>query len=99
MARITDSEFNTAEVGNIEKINGDYFTKVINADSNGDFISTSNPLPTKLMSGLVPESYDELLLGYTNSVLTSVTYKKATVTIATLTFTYTDGNLTGVVRT
>lgn len=47
---------------------------------------------------LIDVSYDEIVLGYTGSDLTSVIYKKASTTVATLTLSYTAGNLTGVVR-
>ena len=46
MARIDNGEYNRAQAGNIEKINGDYFLKVLLGDSDGDFISDSSPLPT-----------------------------------------------------
>jgi hypothetical protein len=62
-------------------------------DSSSDALKISN------ISGLVPESYDELVLSYTLLDLTTVVYKKATVTVATLTLTYNSGNLIGVVRT
>ena len=51
------------------------------------------------MGSLVPESFDEVALSYTGSNLTTAVYKKATVTIATLTLTYSGSNLTNVVRT
>lgn len=47
MARISNQDYNNADTGNYEKINGDYFKKVIVANSNGDFISSSNPLTVK----------------------------------------------------
>lgn len=43
----------------------------------------------------IPE-YDEIELGYTGDDLTSVVYKQATATVATLSLTYTSGNLTNV---
>lgn len=61
-------------------------------------VSSSNPLPVSVYSGLVPESYDEIGLSYTGSNLTTVTYKKASATIATLTLTYSGSQLTNVLR-
>jgi hypothetical protein len=92
MARITDSEYNTAEVGNIEKINGDYFTKVINADSNGDFVS-----PGKL----VTVAFDEIQATYPTGDSEVYTYKNNSSTVATVTVQYSDTTkavLTSVVR-
>lgn len=39
MARITRSEYNLAQQNNIEKLNGDYFLKTIQADAEGNFIT------------------------------------------------------------
>jgi hypothetical protein len=49
-------------------------------------------------NALIPVSYDEIVLGYTGSDLTGVTYKQDGVTVAVLTLGYTDGVLTSVVR-
>lgn len=49
-------------------------------------------------NGLVPEAYDELVLSYTGADLTGVVYKLSGATIATLTLSYTSGNLTSVTR-
>ena len=52
-----------------------------------------------MMSSLVPEKYDEIVLGYDGGGnLTSVIYKFSTATIATLTLSYTGSNLTNVIR-
>lgn len=59
---------------------------------------TEEALKFSNISGLVPESYDELTLSYSGSDLIGVVYKKDTVTVATLTLAYTAGNLTSVVR-
>jgi hypothetical protein len=50
-------------------------------------------------TGLVPVEFDEIDLTYNvdGSVATAI-YKKASVTVATLTLGYTSGNLTSVVR-
>jgi hypothetical protein len=47
---------------------------------------------------IIPE-YDSITLGYTSNILTSIVYKLSGATVATLTLTYTDGNLTGVEKT
>lgn len=48
---------------------------------------------------LIPSAYDEIDMTYTGTDVTGVLYKSAGVTVATLTLTYTGGNLTRVVRT
>lgn len=58
----------------------------------------TNPLPVSIYSGLVPQRYDEIAMGYTSGDLTSVIYKLGGVTVATLTLSYTGADLTGVVR-
>jgi len=50
-------------------------------------------------NGFAPESYDEIVLGYTGTDLTTVTYKLASATVGTLTLSYTGTDLTKVVRT
>jgi hypothetical protein len=55
--------------------------------------------PIKDFTSLVPVEYDELVLSYSGANISTVVYKKLTITVATLTLTYTLGNLTGVVRT
>lgn len=56
----------------------------------------------KTAAGLVPEKFDEQVLTYVGATtkIATVTYKLATVTVATLTLSY-DGSdrLTGVVKT
>jgi hypothetical protein len=51
-----------------------------------------------MVSGLVPEPYDEITLSYTGSDLTEVVYKSASVTVATLTLAYDTGQLVSVAR-
>lgn len=41
-------------------------------------------------------AFDDVVLGYTGTNITSVTYKKDGDTVATLELTYTDGNLTRI---
>ena len=47
MARIEAREYNQAQQNNIEKINGDYFLKIIPADGDGNFIGPETPLATE----------------------------------------------------
>jgi len=59
-------------------------------------------LVNKLPAGLVPEAFDELVIGYIGSTtdISSVTYKLASVTVAVLTLSYDGQNrLNGVVKT
>lgn len=57
-----------------------------------------NPIPT--VTGLKIPHHDEIDLGYDgDDNLTSVTYKLDGTTVATLTLTYSNGNLTKVERT
>jgi hypothetical protein len=52
------------------------------------------------LAGFAPAGgYDEVVLGYTGSNLTTVTYKLATAVVGTLTLAYSGSTLTGVVRT
>ena len=51
-----------------------------------------------LGGGFISEEYDEMVLAYTASVLDSVVYKLASVTVATLTMSYTGADLTGIVK-
>lgn len=62
-------------------------------------VTPANPLPVSIYSGLVPESYDELVLNYTGDNLTEVLYKQAGILIATLTLAYSGSNLIGVTKT
>lgn len=51
-----------------------------------------------ILNNLVTEKYNELSLGYTGDVLTTVEYILDSVTVATLTLSYTGDNLTGVIK-
>jgi hypothetical protein len=53
----------------------------------------------RISCGLIPEVYDEIVLSYTGSNLTGVVYKLLTVTVGTLTLSYTGAQLDKVVRT
>lgn len=66
-------------------------------------VNTDKSINIHQLNTLVPESYDEIDLTYTtpsSTDIATVTYKLATVTVATLTLSY-DGNdrLTTVVKT
>jgi len=67
--------------------------RVINVDGSGDIIN---------MSGLVPENYDYISLGYTGDNITTVVYKKGGAggtTVATLTLAYTGAQLDTITKT
>ena len=93
MVRIESREFNLAQLNNIEKLNGDYFLKTIQANSNGDFLAP-----------FVPVNYDEIEMTYVPSgngvgEIQTVTYKLDSATIATLTLSYNgDNKLSGVAK-
>lgn len=84
-----------------DEVAGVHYQKVKLFDPTTDSTSAigieGNPLRVSV-AGLVPEEHDEIVLGYTGSNLTSVVYKLATVTLATLTLTYTGDRLDSVVR-
>jgi hypothetical protein len=52
----------------------------------------------EIVQGLINQPYDEIQLGYTGSNLTSVVYKLAGATVATLALSYTGSQLDSVVR-
>lgn len=54
---------------------------------------------TLVLNQLMPKKYDDIALSYTGTDLTGVVYKSLGVTVATLTLTYSSGNLTHIVRT
>lgn len=56
------------------------------------------PVAVENLTQLVPEQYDDIELGYTGLDLTTVTYRSGGGVVATLTLTYTLGQLTRVVR-
>jgi hypothetical protein len=93
MARILQREYDHANFGKFEKVNNDYFLKVINADSEGNFITP-----------FAPPEYDEIELTYITSgngtgEVETVIYKLDSVTQATLTLSYDANNrLSGVVK-
>ncbi len=72
------------------------------ASSNPDYnVATHDvggALYQETVRGLVNVPYDEIVISYSGADISTVVYKLATVTVATLTLSYTSGNLTGVVR-
>lgn len=58
----------------------------------------ASPIAVENLTQLVPEQYDDIELGYTGLDLTTVTYRSGGAVVATLTLTYTLGQLTRVVR-
>lgn len=71
----------------------------VQSDDMGNVkVSFGDPAQLALLQQPMPiPEHDEIVFAYTDGNLTSVTYKKATVTVATKTLTYTDGKLTKVV--
>jgi len=69
----------------------------VRVDSNGviQFGGESVDLLEQIRGFDIPP-YDEIELGYTGDNLTTVVYKLATVTVATLTLAYTGDKLTNV---
>jgi hypothetical protein len=76
----------------LAQITGDDDAFVAKVDAQGALLTNIN-------SVLTPANFDTIELGYTGSDLTTVVYKLATVTVATLTLTYSGGNLIKVERT
>lgn len=60
---------------------------------------SGNPLNVGDLNKLVPVRHDEVVLAYTGDNLTSVVFKLAAATVATLTLAYTGDRLDSVVRT
>lgn len=71
----------------------------VNPDIPVATVVRSGSVYQQVVQGLVNQPHDEIVLGYSGSNVTDVTYKLAGVTVATLTLTYTAGALTSVVRT
>ena len=67
----------------------------IGTNADGKPILRQNVLA---LQALVPAAFDEVALAYTGDDLTTVTYKLAGVTVATLTLGYTGTNLTSITR-
>lgn len=71
-------------------------TKLV--DSLGVVVNPATEETLQSVAGFNIPKYDQIVLSYTGSDLTGVVYKLATVTVATLTLSYTLGNLTGVIK-
>jgi len=56
-------------------------------------------LQSLLNPGFAIDEYDEIALGYSSGNLSTVTFKKDSSTVNTLTLSYSSGNLSGVVKT
>jgi len=50
----------------------------------------------KIANNLVPEEYDEIVIAYDEDDIETVTYKKSSVAVVTLSFEYSGGNLVGI---
>ena len=60
----------------------------------------ATPLEVQEQTGLVPVEYDDIAMTYnTDNTIATAIYTLSTVTVATLAFGYTSGNLTSVTRT
>ena len=70
----------------------------VNPDIPVATVVRSGNVYQEVVSGLVNQPHDEVILSYTGTDLTGVVYKLAGVTVATLTLAYTGGNLTSVTR-
>ena len=65
---------------------------------------TGNPIPVSgsvnVLNQLVPTAFNSIALTYNgDGTVATVTYKQGSTTVATLTLSYTSGNLTNVART
>ena len=87
MARITTDDFTNAEVQNYEKVNGDYFIKVIPSDSNGNFVD--NPILTQVANA----SDNVTVVNYTDS--TKATVSSVVQTSASVGYTVTEAFTSG----
>ena len=104
-----DEYINKTDLDNFETDNVDIQSKKVSLYAfdtddltkkklTGKATDTGFALETSLVDGFSIPVYDEIVLSYTGSDLTGVVYKLATVTVATLTLSYTLGNLTGVIK-
>jgi hypothetical protein len=101
MARIANDEFLDAEKGNFEKINGDYFIKVIPSNSSGDFIGGDTPLAVETVSPYRKETdtTDGTVIYSGKAVLASITsasvwqIKRTTISGALISVEWADGDM------
>lgn len=79
--------------GSVVLVDGATRTREATVDASGN-------LQVRSVNAMVPQAYDEVDLTYnTDGTLNVATFKSAGTTVATLTCTYTSGNLTTVART
>ena len=100
MARIESREYNLAQQNNIEKLNGDYFLKVLPSNSSGDFIGPENPLNiSKVQLRKEIDTTDGTVIYTAFAALTSTTdsavwqIKRTTISGARISDEFADGNL------
>ena len=70
----------------------------VNPDIPVATVVQSGSVYQEIVSGIVNQPHNEIVLSYTGSNLTGVAYKLAGITVATLTLGYTGTQLTSVVR-
>jgi hypothetical protein len=70
----------------------------VNPDIPVATVVRSGNVYQEIVSGIVNQPHDEIVLSYTGTNLTGVVYKLAGVTVATLTLGYSGTNLISVVR-
>ena len=104
-----DEYINKTDLDNFETDNVDIQSKKVSLYAfdtddltkkklTGKATDTGFALETSLVDGFSIPVYDEVVLGYTGTDLTSVVYKLATVTVGTLTLTYSGGNLVNILK-
>ena len=67
----------------------DFANKVLNVDSNGEAITSDNPMPVALPGFELP-SYDTINVTYPTAEKEVYSYVKSGVNVGTITVTYTD---------
>ena len=70
----------------------------VNPDIPVATVTQNGNVYQEMVQGLVNQPHDEIVLSNTGTNLTGVTYKLASVTVATLTLGYSGSTLTSVVR-
>jgi hypothetical protein len=70
----------------------------VNPDIPVATVTRNGNVYQEMVQGIANQPHDEIVMGYSGSTLTSVTYKLGGVTVATLTLGYTGTNLTSVMR-
>lgn len=70
----------------------------VNPDIAVATVTQNGSVYQEMVTGLVNQPYDTIEMSYTDGNLTSAVYKLNSVTVATLTMTYSGTDLTSVVR-